>query len=74
MIRVEHERAILLVKLVQLIKLKKNVSKQTIGYFVQILNEGRSFLGQEDKSMFQAMFEHARDLNVFFSEKELFII
>jgi hypothetical protein len=27
-----------------LIKLKKNVSKQTINYFVTILNENRSFI------------------------------
>ena len=42
-LRDDHVRAVLLTKLVQLIKLKKNVSKQTINYFVTILNENRSF-------------------------------
>jgi hypothetical protein len=60
--------------LLQLIKLKKNVSKQTINYFVTILNENRSFIKGQGKSFMQTMFEHARDTNIFFSEKELFII
>ncbi len=39
----DHERAIYLVKLIQLIKLKKNVTKQTVQFFVDVLNQKLSF-------------------------------
>ena len=39
----EHFRGVLLVKLLQIIKLKKNASRQTVHYLVQVLNENINF-------------------------------
>ena len=72
-LRPEHERAILLVKILQLVKLKRGATKPNVDFLVSIINNNKSFLGQQ-QNPFKGLFEHARECNVFFSEKELFIM
>jgi hypothetical protein len=55
------------------VKLKKNATRPNVEYLVNILNSSYSFLGG-DKDLFVSLFEHAKSQNVFFSEKELFIL
>ena len=71
MLRPEHERAIILVKLLQIVKLKKNATRPNVEFLVNVINTGKTFGGAE---LFKNLFEHAKENNVFFSEKELFIL
>ena len=70
-IRHEHERAILLVKLVQIVKLKRHATRSNVEFLVKALNDGVSFGGE---NLFKGLFELAKEQKVFFSEKELFIL
>ena len=56
-IRPEHERAILLVKLAQIVKLKKNALKPNVEFLVSVLNSGRTFGGPH---LFKGLFDAAR--------------
>jgi hypothetical protein len=71
LIRLEHERAIILVKLLQIVKLKRNATRPNVEFLVKVLNNGVSFGGE---NLFKGLFELAKEQNVFFSEKELFIL
>lgn len=70
-IRPEHERAIILVKLLQIVKLKRNATKPNVDFLVNVLNSSKTFGGE---NLFKGLFEYAKEQNVFFSEKELFIL
>lgn len=43
-LRAEHERAILLVKILQIVKLKRSATKPNVDFLVKVLNENKSFL------------------------------
>lgn len=43
-IRAEHERAILLVKILQIVKLKRGATKPNVDFLVGIINQNKSFL------------------------------
>ena len=70
-IRLEHERAIILVKLSQIVKLKRHATRSTVEFLVKVLNNGVSFGGE---NLFKGLFDLAKDQKVFFSERELFIL
>ena len=70
-IRPEHERAIILVKLLQIVKLKRNATKPNVDFLVNVLNSSKTFGGE---NLFKGLFDYAKEQNVFFSEKELFIL
>ena len=70
-IRPEHERAIILVKLLQIVKLKRNATRPNVEFLVNVLNTNKLFGGAQ---LFKGLFDYAKEQNVFFSEKELFIL
>jgi hypothetical protein len=70
-IKPEHERAIILIKLLQIVKLKRNATRPNVEFLVNVLNSGKIFGGE---SLFKNLFDFAKEQNVFFSEKELFIL
>lgn len=72
-LRNEHERAIILVKLLQIVKLKRNATRPNVEFLVNVLNTNKSFISG-DGDLFKGLFEYAKEQNVFFSEKELFIL
>jgi hypothetical protein len=77
-IRPEHERAILLVKLLQIVKMKRSAVKASVELLVEILNTNKIFSQTPEgpaRNFFEGLFEFAKSQkNVFFSEKELFIL
>jgi hypothetical protein len=78
LIRPEHERAIVLIKLLQIVKMKRSATRPNVEFLVSVLNENRIFSktseGVPSQNFFIGLFEHAKAQNVFFSEKELFIL
>lgn len=67
----EHARAVLLVKTLQIAKLKKNATRPTVDFLVGLLNSNRSLVGE---SLFGIVFTLAKEAGVVFSEKELFVL
>jgi hypothetical protein len=43
-IKPEHERAIILVKLLQIVKMKKSATKPNVDFLVGVLNSNKSFI------------------------------
>lgn len=57
-----------------MVKLKKNAAKKSVDFLVKILNDQLlPFIHTSEKSFFQSLFEMAKEQEVSFSEKELFI-
>lgn len=71
LLRPEHQRAIVLVKLLQIVKMKRSAVKANVDFLVDVINTNKIF---EGPNFFVGLFEFAKTLNVFFSEKELFIL
>jgi len=67
----EQARAVILVKLLQIAKLKKNATRPTIDFLVGLLNANKPLVGE---SLFGIVFALAKEASVAFSEKELFIL
>ncbi len=58
-------------KLLQIVKLKRNATRPNVEFLVNILNTGKTSSGE---NLFEGLFDFAKEQNVFFSEKELFIL
>lgn len=64
-------------KLLQIVKMKRSAVKPNVDFLVSVLNENKIFSQTPEgpaKNFFVGLFEHAKASNVFFSEKELFIL
>jgi hypothetical protein len=60
----------MVVKTLQIVKMKRNAVRPNVEFLVRVVNEGRTFGGD----VFKGLIEYAKESNVFFSEKELFVL
>ena len=85
LLKPEHVRAIILVKLLQIVKMKKSATRTTVDFLVNVLNSNEPLnvrnnawltlcLQSQDGNFFKALFELAKSKSILFSEKELFIL
>lgn len=59
----------------QIVKLKRGATKPNVDFLVNILNSNKTFTEAGiEKNFFEGLFAEAKAQNVFFSEKELFIL
>jgi hypothetical protein len=66
-------RAILVVKVLQIVKTKRQATRPNVEFLVEVINTNQAFEGS-GRNFFEGLFALAREKNIFFSEKELFIL